>query len=197
MKPSHRRHLLRAALLGSCALAASPWARAQSRREQMMEARTRPAGFRLAAQRIEWLESPELKIRIARRDYSPAISEGNRQVAQRCVQDMLGFMRKDAEGKVRAALASAKALGDAHVLRLQAVSGDVSFSGNTVEWAGSGIGVAAEVLDAAGQSLWKETLQIDYTISAFSRQTAATAEIVEVLVNRLMQRMREVDLIGR
>jgi hypothetical protein len=182
-------------MLGICAVTVGAKASAQSRREQLAEARNQPAGFRLAVQRIEWVDNPELQNNIRQRDYAPTISEQHRQVAQACVRDMLDFMRKGAESKVRGMLASVKALGDEHLLRLRPVGGNVFFNRNIVEWDGSGLNVEIEVLNATEQSLWKETLQVGYGLSAFSRQTSSTAEIVDVLSDRLLRRLREVDLV--
>jgi hypothetical protein len=197
MNSRHRRAWLRFTLLGIGALAAGKRTAAQSRREQRLEARNQPVGFRLAAQRIEWVESPELKISISRRDYGVApISDQDRLTAQARVGDMLVFLRKGAESKVRETLESVKATGADHLLRLRAVGGHIHFNRSLLEWDGSGLSVEVEVLDTAGQSLWKETLQFSYGISAFSRQTAATAEIVDVLNDRLLRRMREVDLVA-
>ena len=147
----------------------------------MLEARRQPAGFRLAAQRVEWVDSPELRINIVVRDYAPTVTDQHRQTAQAYVRDMLGIMRKGSEAKVREMLQSANALGETHVVRLRPVSGNVSFNRAGLQWPGSGLSVEVEVLDTAGQSLWKETLEASYGLSALVRQTGTTAEIIAPL----------------
>lgn len=183
-------------LLGIAVLALDGKARAQSRREAMLEARRQPADFRLAAQRIEWVENPELKINIALRDYAPTVTDQHQQTAQAYVRTMLNIMRQGAAAKVRETLESVNAMGETHLVRLRPVSGNVNFNRAGLQWPGSGLSVEVQVLDAAGQSLWQETLEASYGLRALARQTNADPAIVDALAERLLQRLRDVDLVA-
>lgn len=169
-------------LLGIAVLALDGKARAQSRREAMLEARRQPAGFRLAAQRIEWVENPELKINIALRDYAPTVTDQHQQTAQAYVRTMLNIMRQGAAAKVRETLESVNAMGETHLVRLRPVSGNVNFNRAGLQW--------------PGQSLWQETLEASYGLRALARQTNADPAIVDALAERLLQRLRDVDLVA-